>query len=284
MNASPLSAPTSASDPDSTLRPPGPRAEVATRARRPWIFSLTGVCFIFGALLAMQLRATQQIQANQKLEKAGIAEANLLAAKMKAQADAGVKERAKLNASLAGLRRTLAQNGSLTVAQVAALNAQIKDLQSLAGLTPVVGPGVRLTISDNPNAAQVINSEAVDPGWGMVHDYDLLQVVNELRSAKADAISIQGPGGRTFRITSYTPIRCVGPVIYINWEPVAAPFVVEAVGDAATMKSALNMPNGIVDSLRTKGPVEVKVETMRELKLPAASGGAPKLRVASAAP
>ena len=273
MNASPLSAPHAA-----------PRAEFrapkTARKGRSWIFSLTGVCFIFGGLLAMQLRATQQINANQRIQKAGIVEARQLAAKMKEQAEAGAKERAKLNVQLATIGAKLKQGTSLTATQVAALNAQIKDLQTVAGLTPISGPGVRLVLSDNPNAAQVTNTETVQPGWGMVHDYDLLQVVNELRSAKADAIAVKGPGGRTFRITSYTPIRCVGPVIYINWEPVAAPFTIEAVGDAETMQSALTLPNGIVDLLRNNGPVGVKVSTATDLKLPAAEGGAPKLRVA----
>ncbi|PQV63773.1 putative conserved protein YlxW, UPF0749 family [Abditibacterium utsteinense] len=277
MNASPLSASTSAS-----------RAEInapkGARTGRSWIFSLTGVCFLFGGLLAMQLRATQQINANQKMEKAGIVEAKKIAASMKAQAEAGARERKKLNAQLTDAIGKLKKGNSLTATQVAALNSQIKDLQTVAGLTPISGPGVRLTLSDNPNAAQVTNTETVAPGWGMVHDYDLLQIVNELRSAKADAIAIKGPGGRTFRITSYTPIRCVGPVIYINWEPVAAPFTVEAVGDAETMKSALDMPNGIVDLLRNNGPVGVKVETTRDLRLPSAQGGAPKMRVAKVIP
>lgn len=277
MNASPLSTPTLA-----------PRAEIrapkTARQGRSWIYSLTGVCFIFGGLLAMQLRATQQINANQQTQKAGIVEAKQLAAKMKEQAASSAKERARLNAQLAGALAKLRLGNTLTTAQVAALNSQIKDLQTVAGLTPISGPGVRLVLSDNPNAAQVTNTETVQPGWGMVHDYDLLQVVNELRSAKADAIAIKGPGGTTFRITSYTPIRCVGPVIYINWEPVAAPFTVEAVGDAQTLKSALTLPNGIVDQLRNNGPVGVKVATVGALELPAAAGGAPKMRVAKVIP
>ncbi len=277
MNASPLS----------TLKTP-PRAEIkvvkGARAGKSWIFSLTGVCFIFGGLLAMQLRATQQIHSNQVREKAGIVEAKQLAAKMKAQAEAGTRELAKRNAQLATISAKLKQGTSLTATQVAALNSQIKELQMVAALTPIAGPGVRITLSDNPNAAQVSSTETVAPGWGIVHDYDLLQVVNELRSAKADAIAVKGPGGRTFRLTSYTPIRCVGPVIYINWEPVAAPFTVEAVGDAETLRSALDMPNGIVDLLRSNGPVGVKVEVARDLKLPAAQGGAPKMRVAQVIP
>lgn len=227
----------------------------------------------------MQLRATQQIHANQIQQKAGIAEANLLVAKMKSQADAGTKERTKLNSQLVNLRSVLAKNGSLTVSQVAALNAQIKDLQTMAGLTPFSGPGLRITLSDNPNAAQVTSTGTVENGWGMVHDFDLQQTVNELRLAKAEAISINGQ-----RITGYSPIRCVGSPIMINWEVVTSPFVIDAVGNSAILRSALETPGGIVDQLREKGPVIVKITNRANLKLPAATGGAPKLRVAKALP
>lgn len=92
---------------------------------------------------------------------------------------------------------------------------------------------------------------------------------------------MKGAGAETIRVTGFTPIRCVGPVVYINWKPVAAPFTIEAVGDPATLKSVLNMPNGIVDQLRGNGE-GVKIEAVNNLKLPAATGGAPKLRVAKA--
>jgi uncharacterized protein YlxW (UPF0749 family) len=273
MNASPLSASNSANA--------RPQSKAASKGRN-WIFSLTGVCFVFGGLLAMQLRAIQQVHSNQQQEKAGIAEAKQLAVKMKAQADASVKEREKLNSQLVAIGLKLKQSGSLTANQVAALNSQIKELQTVAGLTPVSGSGVRITLADNPNAATTGGDTAFLPG--LVHDYDVLQVVNELRSAKADAIAVKGAGRDAIRVTGYTPIRCVGPVIYVNWEPVAAPFTIEAVGDAATMKSALSMPNGIVDQLKNNGAIGVKVAVSDDIKLPAADGGAPKLRVAKAIP
>ena len=271
MNASPLSASNSGA----------PRAETdkTTRARRPWIFSLTGVCFIFGGLLAMQLRATQQIHAKQTAEKAGIAEANSLVAKMKAQADASTKERTRLNSQLVGLRSTLAKNGSLTVSQVAALNAQIKDLQTMAGLTQFSGPGVRVTMTDNSAVALNAGDPSASALPGLVHDFDLQQVVNELRLAKAEAISINGQ-----RITGYSPIRCVGSPIMVNWEVVTSPFIIDAVGNPKTLRSALETPAGIIDQMRNNGGINVKLNDMTNLTLPAATGGAPKLRVARSIP
>ena len=244
------------------------------------MLSLTGVCFIFGALVAMQLRATQQMRENRVKEKQGAVAAASLAGEMKVKAEAAARERAEMEAKVTKLTNDLKNNGKLSAGQVAILNGQIKELQTVSGLTPVSGPGIKIVLADNPNVG---TSDASSILPGIVHDYDLLQVVNELRAAKAEAIAVYGAGGEPVRITGYTPIRCVGPTIMINWEQVAAPFTIEAVGNADRMLSAVTMPGGIIDYLKDmgEGGIGVKVEKVGGgMELPAASGGVPKLRVA----
>lgn len=275
MNA-PLTAPRSSSTPD---LPPFNQSAEKPRARKgkSWMISLTGVCFIFGALVAMQLRATQQMRADRVKEKRGAAQAASLAVEMKTKAAGAERERLAKDAELTALKKKLTEGGKLTSSQIAALNGQIKDLQAVSGLTPVSGPGIRITLSDNPS---VQSSDASLPLPGLVHDYDLLQVVNELRSAKAESIAVYGAGGDPVRVTGYTPIRCVGPTIMVNWEQVAAPFTIEAVGNSKRMLSAVMMSGGIVENLKTGGAIGVKVEEIGDIQMPAAMGGVPKLRVA----
>lgn len=268
MNASPVPI-------NSTSR----RAETRAKTGRSMIFTITGVCFLFGCLLAVQLRAIQSVHAQQEQEKARLVQEKELSAEMKAKVAESEKEREELQDRLKSLTATLTSAKTLSQKEKQALSAQIKELQTVAGLTAVSGPGVRIVLSDN---AEVAN--AGDPSMplpGIVHDYDLLQVVNEIRAAKADAIAIRGAGQQTVRITGFTPIRCVGPTIYVNWEPLAAPFTIEAIGDPKTLRSALEMPAGIVDNLKGQGGIGVKVASVDKLELPAATGGAPKLRVAS---
>ena len=243
------------------------------------MLSLTGVCFVFGALVAMQLRATQQMRDNRVKEKQGEAQAANLAAEMKTKAAAANRERQKSDAQLTALKDKLAKSGKLTASQVAALSGQIKELQAVSGLTPVSGPGIRITLADNPDVDTKDASLALP---GLVHDYDLLQVVNELRSAKAEAITVYGAGGDAVRVTGYTPIRCVGPTIMVNWEQVAAPFTIEAVGNPKRMMSAVTMSGGIIDSLQSLGEagIRVKVEEIGNIEMPAATGGLPQMRVA----
>jgi uncharacterized protein YlxW (UPF0749 family) len=155
-------------------------------------------------------------------------------------------------------------NATGAKAQIRTLNSQIAELRILAGLTPVQGPGVRITLKDNPQTGQATpNSPFVA---GMVHDYDILQVVNELRAAGAEAIAVNG-----IRITGYTPIRCVGPAIIIDGRPVPAPFVIEAIGDLKELKSTLKRPNSVVGNLRESGSIGVEIGTPGRIELQGAS-------------
>lgn len=225
--------------------------------------SLTVVAFIFGALLAVQLRSVQAVRANRaeqaqsyELEKQKLKNVQIL---MKVEAS----NRAILQNRLTALQEKISKSEKLSQQQSKSLNQEIKKLQIAAGLAAVSGKGIVVKLSDNPNAAQDAIGAFLP---GLVHDYDVLQAVNELRSAKADAIAVNGT-----RITGYTPIRCVGPVIYINWEPAAAPFVIEAIGDPSVLSSAMKMPGGILDNLKNQG-LGVKIWKSSSLTLPPSKG------------
>lgn len=268
MNASPVSATTA-------VNPALSRRAKASGGR--WTYSVTFVCFLFGALLASQLRAYNRIQQNESKNLAGAAAVQKQAADALKEAGVAKAENARLQADLNNLKASLGQGKTLTAKQIQSLNARIKDLQAVAGLTPVTGPGVRIVLSDNAGVAAASGGMG-DTLPGIVHDFDVLQVVNELRSAKADAIAVNGT-----RVTGYTPIRCVGPAILVNWDAVTAPFVIEAVGNAKALQSALAMPNGIVDNLRNRGFINVKISTVKSLALPE-SGTVPTFKVAHAGP
>lgn len=240
----------------------------AKRSGGTWLWSLTGVCFLFGMFLAMQLRAQQKVQ-NLRAQNAAQpiafqAELQNLQGKLNKETSARTMLQSKLNA----LQNKMAAATGSSQAQKKQLTAQMRDLQLMAGLTPVSGPGVVITLSDNPNAAKA--GEGSPFLMGTVHDYDLLQVVNELRNDGAEAIAING-----VRITGYTPIRCVGAPIYINYQLAAAPFRIEAIGKPDALESSLTMPGGIVDKLSQILPIRVK--TAGKLSLPAAESS-PKMR------
>jgi uncharacterized protein YlxW (UPF0749 family) len=272
--------PPGATPPGATPQSSAASGASATRARSfgsRWIYSLTGICFLCGGLLAMQVRAFQSVrQTRQDNAQAAVlmrqqAEQNQrLAANARHETELAKKQ-------LKVLQGQLASSGSISRKQLGVLNSQIKQLQMTAGLTPVTGPGIRLIMTDNPSASTQAGGPFVP---GMVHDFDLLQVVNDLRAAGAEAISVNGR-----RITGYSPIRCVGPVIHINWEPAAPPFRIEATGDPDTLYAALNMPQGILDNLRNPnmGPaLGIKMTKVSKLSLPQAAGAGPQFKMSKA--
>jgi len=268
MNATPLSSPSSAALP---ARPVAP----VRRSRGSWVWTTSGVCFIFGALVATQMRAIQKVNLDRELNAESLQAQTGLLKVMRSEMDQQAADRLNLLAKVSALSAKLASSGTLSASQIQTLNDQIRELQAVAGLTRVNGSGLRIVLSDNPQAAQG------DPGPflpGIVHDFDVLQVVNELRSCKADAIAVNG-----VRLTEYTPIRCVGPTIMVNWEPVAAPFRIEAIGDEQTMESALTMPDGIVDNLKNNGAIGVKLTPVKNLTLESATS-IPSFQVAKSIP
>jgi uncharacterized protein YlxW (UPF0749 family) len=240
---------------------------------RTWIWSLTGVCFIFGMLMALQINQQTRMQdiraknAQYPIEVQNELKATLV--KLKKEQDGRLALQNKVNE----LQKTLATTSSSSDTRAKQLMAQTRDLQLLAGMTAITGEGLTVTMTDNPEASKTGGDTPFLPG--IVHDYDILQVVNELRAAGAEAISVNGN-----RVTGFTPIRCVGPVIYVNGQPVAAPFRISAVGSPDTLKSAIEMPGGIVEKLSAL--VGVRVKRVGDLKLPAAEN-LPKMQHAKAA-
>lgn len=121
---------------------------------------------------------------------------------------------------------------------------QIKNNNMLIGLTDVQGEGIIITLKDNTNVTADSLSITDDVSYYLVHDGDLISIVNELKNAGAEAISINDQ-----RIVSTTSITCQGNVISVNNEKVSSPFVIKAIGSSSYMNSALTRPGGLMASL-----------------------------------
>jgi uncharacterized protein YlxW (UPF0749 family) len=144
--------------------------------------------------------------------------------------------------------------------EAAQILSQLEAARMLAGVVPVEGPGIVVTMQDSQNAAT-----APDVTNYIVHEQDVRLVVNELRAAGAEGISINGQ-----RLVSNSAIRCVGPTIIVNGIKSAAPFVITAVGDPTTLENALHLPGGVLQMLRDF--VQIEVEKKELVQLPAFVG------------
>ncbi len=177
----------------------------------------------------------------------------------------------KLEVQLLGLQRQVGKKEEEMAKQqsdAAAVLGQLEAARMLAGVMPVEGPGVVVTLQDNQNA-----SSASDISNFIVHEQDVRLVVNELRAAGAEALSINGQ-----RLTGNSAIRCVGPTIIVNGVKSAAPFVITAIGDPTTLDHALKLPGGVLQTLEEFVQIDIAKKDL--VQLPAFVGDV-KLKVSS---
>ena len=138
--------------------------------------------------------------------------------------------------------------------------------QFLAGLTPVQGPGVVVTLTDSKKRLPTTLPPGITPP-NLIHDTDINQVVNELKAAGAEAIAVNGQ-----RLVAISAIRTAGPTILINSVPQAPPFVIQVIGDPKMLTSALNLPGGIASIFKNFDPAMFSIRQAQMLTLPAYSG------------
>lgn len=127
-------------------------------------------------------------------------------------------------------------------------NDELNRLNKIIGLTEVEGEGVIVTLADG-----IAPENSLLVADYLVHDYDLIFVVNELFNAGAEAISING-----VRIVSTSGITCAGNIIKINDEKVGTPFKIKAIGSKDMLYGSLKRSGGYLDNLENAG-VEVEV-------------------------
>jgi len=137
-----------------------------------------------------------------------------------------------------------------------------KKLQKLTGDLPVEGPGVEVQLRD---ADYVPSEENVNQY--LVHESHIHKVVNELLSAGADAVAINGQ--RLFR-DSY--ISCIGPVVSVDGVQHPAPFVITAIGDPEVLMPSLQLTHGVVDQL-VNDNVEVTLQEKDRISMHARMTG-----------
>ena len=140
---------------------------------------------------------------------------------------------------------------------------QITKNNALLGLTEVKGKGIIIKLDDN----REVNAEDVlDISSYLVHEQDLIHIVNELFNAGADAIAINDE-----RITSKTSILCDGNIIRINGEMVSVPITIKAIGYPERLDYTLNRPGGYLEILANAG-VQVYVQKSEKITLPKYEG------------
>ena len=140
---------------------------------------------------------------------------------------------------------------------------EIKNNQRLLGLTEVSGQGFIIQLDEN---REINSNEVLNISEYLVHEEDLLYIINELFNSGADAISINDQ-----RIVSTTSVLCDGNIIRINGKMVGVPITIKAIGYSKRMEYALTRPGGYLQKM-ADDDVKVTVQSSEEITIPKYEG------------
>ena len=119
------------------------------------------------------------------------------------------------------------------------IKKELKQANTLLGKTDVEGEGIIITLRET-------NLEET----GMIDANDILDIVNELRNAGAEAISVNEE-----RIINMSDIVFINEIFInkVNGQKIEAPYVIKAIGNPSYLESALIGNGGPVDKMKKIG-------------------------------
>jgi uncharacterized protein YlxW (UPF0749 family) len=214
--------------------------------------SIMIVVMVLGIMLAVQFRNSQNTDVN--LRGARTDEVYTQYVEVSQERDALAKEVISLREKMTNVSND--NNAART------LQGEIQKANMAAGLLPVHGPGITVTLNDSTRPVQT----GEDPNALLVHDDDLLNVVSELKASGAEAISVNEE-----RIIAMSEIRCAGTTILVNTNRIAPPFIIKAIGDPQMLESGLNIKDGVAQRLKDYG-LQVQIDDNNNVEIPAYSG------------
>ncbi len=181
-------------------------------------FVVAGV--LIGVLLAAQFQSS--VAANSFIVDEINAQKELLAS--------FDEDRVSLKNTIADLRKKIEDNQAKL--QLTADQAKLDTLETLRqelGLTKLRGSGIRIKFWENSNDKSASNEA------NLIHAADLRDLINLLRTAKVEGISINGQ-----RITPNSTVNALGSEILINKVKVVSPYEITVVGDTELIANRLS--------------------------------------------
>ena len=122
------------------------------------------------------------------------------------------------------------------------LSEELEEAKMYAGYTNLTGPGIIITLSDTDTS--------------QIEASDLITLVNELKNAGAEAISINGE--RIVATTDIVDIAYTYIVINTNSTEsgvlrISSPYTIKAIGNQTYLESAITVKYGYIDQMEANG-------------------------------
>ena len=213
------------------------------KGRRTMIFTISIMSLLLACVMFMQFKVVNETDI---AEIEGMRESELEKAivEWKDKQEEVAKKLADTNKKIKEYNEKLAN----TTETRELVKKELTEAKKNFGLTDVTGEGVIVTLTDTEEK----NYQAED----------LLELVNELRDAGAEAISINNE-----RITNITDVVDISTrYIVVNSNKVASPYTVKAIGDKTYLKSALTIKNGYRD-IKQKAEYQIFIQEATNIKI-----------------
>ncbi|MDI3310658.1 MAG: DUF881 domain-containing protein [Thermoanaerobacterium sp.] len=211
--------------------------------KKSFFVSIAFVCVVLGIMISTQFR---NVKNSDSLTVQRAEELTSKLNQVQKERDELKKQINDLESKISNYENSAAKSSTVTKS----LKDDLDKYKELAGLSDVEGPGIIVTINDGNTQLQ----PGSDQSAFLVHDEDLLNIVNELRAAGAEAISINDQ-----RLVATSEIRMIGNTIDINSVRFTPPYVVKAIGNPDTLEAALRLKGGIIDTLSNWG-IQVSIK------------------------
>ena len=201
---------------------------------------VAAVAFLLGLLVVVQIRSQS---GGDRLATLSAQDLTLLVGNLNADND-------RLRGEIASLQRqmdSLEVGGTRGASSVADIRTDLNRIRAWAGLDPVAGDGITITIRGPIGAAEVED------------------VVNELHNAGAEAIAIDD-----VRVVTGTVIGGLPGSISVDDTQLADPFTIRAIGSKESLTGSLTRAGGIVAALAATSPdAALDIQPTDRMTLPA---------------
>ncbi|MFC1618063.1 DUF881 domain-containing protein [Patescibacteria group bacterium] len=147
------------------------------------------------------------------------------------------------------------------------LSGELDEYQTIVGLTSLEGEGVSVVLDDGEYHGLKDRNDFQNDA--IIHSTDILDVVNALWTAGAEAITINDE-----RIVGTSSINCIVNTILVNESHVGTPLTIEAIGDSEKLADFISNPQNLVDlhSRKSEYGLVLNAEEKLQVFVPAFTG------------
>lgn len=137
--------------------------------------------------------------------------------------------------------------------------SKIEEYKALGSEYDLKGQGVIIEVRDSERMVK----PGENPNDFLVHDQDLLRIINDLKISGAEAISINGQ-----RYMVFSEIKCSGPTVTINGKTYGQPFIIKAIGDSTDLEAAIKSIDSYSYMLNNIYGIKIDVRQSEEVIIP----------------